>query len=111
MNPNKEGCYINNIPTPQLPDGCSTILVSVPNIALDSQAVIKKIQQKVGIKIASLSKSLIWELSVYTSNQDIKQVQDDVLEHVIMTHSRDTGLLVNPILETPELLAPAHVYQ
>lgn len=60
--------------------------------------LIKAIQQKTGIQLKDLRKSLVWELTVVGKNTP-EGHKEALLKEVILTTSRQKGLLVSPLYE------------
>jgi phosphoribosylformylglycinamidine (FGAM) synthase PurS component len=109
-NPNKEAHYIEKVPQPVLRAGEQNILVKVDTpYIINEEQLIKKIAQKVGIKLKSISKSLIWEL-VIANNGSKDNLKDELAQKVLNTQNRANGLLVNPIHETYSFLEPESYY-
>jgi phosphoribosylformylglycinamidine (FGAM) synthase PurS component len=106
MNPNKEGYYLEQLPQHKLQKDEIICLVKVcKNYTFDQTQLIKKIQQKVGVNVAQIHKSLLWEFvlnkpAIVKADDLIKQLVDQV----VVTKSISQGLLINPITENYSLI-------
>jgi hypothetical protein len=88
FNPNKEGLYLERLPKPTLRDDERLYVVKV----VPTNPLVP-------------SRWTVWELLVSSHVSE-----DDLMDSLVMSTSHTKGLLVNPILEKPELLDLSLVY-
>ncbi len=111
LNPNKEAYHISKLPKPKIESQYQVVLVKVDTpYSLNEDRLIKKISQKVGITIKSVTRSLLWEL-VINDKQPLATLQKELAERVITTSNRKQGLLVNLINESYRFIDPAIYYE
>lgn len=110
LNPNKEGHYIGHLPHPHTKNNETIFLIKVPDNALDKEELIKKIDQKVGVVIKRIRKSLVWEITVEAEAKDSKATEKKIWDDLVLLTSRERGLLINPIIEQAERVAPEEIY-
>jgi phosphoribosylformylglycinamidine (FGAM) synthase PurS component len=111
LNPNKSGYSLNAIEKPGLKLNESVFLVNVASKEpFNRTDLIKKINQKVGVNIASLRKSVVWELIVDTNEMSQEALEKELLEEVVVSSSRKKGILLNPINEEARILDGSRVY-
>ena len=102
LNVNKEAYFTGDFPVTPLKPNEHLFRVEVfSNQASDPQneeTLMQSICQKTGLTLTTLKKSLVWELSIIdTRSRDL--VEADALHKVILTTSRQEGLLVSPLYE------------
>jgi hypothetical protein len=111
INPNKEHYQLNQLKAPSVKDGQSVFLAKViSENEFDDQQTIRKIQQKFGIQIKSLSRSVLWEMIVENQSLTYSELQEDLFNKVIISSSRENGLLINPVHQRCEWLATDSIY-
>ena len=102
INVNKEAYFVGAFPETHLkPDDHLFRVELFPNHAQEPQneeVLVQSILKKTEIALNGLKKTLVWELSV-TDSRSREIVQADLLEKVILTTSRQHGLLVSPLYE------------
>ncbi len=110
LNPNKEHYFISNLPATPTSSAHVRFLIKVTNRLLqpDYDAIIEKIEKRVGVKVNALSYYLLWEVVVDRRNLSDTALRAEVEKKVIASADRAHGILINPLYETMSFLEPAY---
>ena len=105
INPNKESFSLEKLPRFPLLASASCFLVQGYSKTASHQAVLaEKIRRKCGVEIRELRKSVLWLIGT-DKNKDV--TQQELIDRVIVSRSREQGILINPVYETFRFLTPA----
>ncbi len=104
VNVNKEHFRVGDMPAMNVSKGAHGFRFEVqPVTPVDRSGLAKSLSQKSGVKVHDVAKTLVWEI-VLESAESRAAVEQTLVAHILNTTSRTQGLLVNPILETVQLL-------
>ena len=109
INPNKESFYLEKLPkSPSInTNDCHLIKVSSKN-EFSQKKLEEKIQKKSGVKIRDIKRSVVWLIA---TKKEKNISLDSMAEKIIVSKSRQKGILANTIYENFEFLNLANIIE
>jgi len=105
VNPNKEGYYFDCLPPKRIDLNHNLVLIKVSQNEAFLDPHIERFLISGNNRISKIEQALLWELIVTKpEGKDIADVEKELKEQVILTTSRQKGILVHPISESFDIL-------
>ena len=111
LNPNKEAYRYHTLARPKTAQNVEIFLVYVsPLFSSGEQRHVDRIKQKASVPLRSLERGVVWELHVKSVGKTKEELKEDVSRVLVMTESREKGLLCNPLFEKAVFLDTQAMY-
>jgi len=104
VNQNKEGYYIDTLPPLQSPEITDVFFLKVfPKSPPNTAQLNTKLTALTGSPISTLKKSILWQIGLQNDGET-SELADELTRKVVVSSDQKSGLLVNPLYESFELL-------